>query len=255
MKVFVVFIGTAGSGKSTLTASYGRWLREEMGSSVSIVNLDPAAEYIPYIPDFDVRKYINAHEIAIKLGLGPNGALLKSMQMLVEELHQILEEIMHLEGDYILVDTPGQMDFFVFGEAGPKFFEKLLTHIDVRTVSLLVMDATVIRRAEDYAFMSIVAAALQGRLGVDVIPVVNKIDAVENFNFVGDVVSDVEDLVKELSSRNSGIYGELLRELVEVAWKYVKGIRVPHVSAKTLRNIEELHRIVHEFTCTCGDLT
>jgi len=88
-----------------------------------------------------------------------------------------------------------------------------------------------------------------------VMPGDNKSGTVENYSFIGDVESDVEDLVKELSSRNRGIYGELLRELIEVVWKYVKGIRVPHVSAKTLHNMEELHRIVHEFTCACGDLT
>ncbi|MEM2846784.1 MAG: ATP/GTP-binding protein, partial [Nitrososphaerota archaeon] len=37
----VVIIGPAGCGKTSLTASFGRWLELELGEKPAYVNLDP----------------------------------------------------------------------------------------------------------------------------------------------------------------------------------------------------------------------
>ena len=50
----IIFIGSAGAGKSSLTKSFSDFL-EKKGYSVFKANFDPACEYIPYKPDFDIR--------------------------------------------------------------------------------------------------------------------------------------------------------------------------------------------------------
>ncbi|MBS7621842.1 ATP/GTP-binding protein, partial [Candidatus Bathyarchaeota archaeon] len=61
--MFIVFIiGTAGSGKSQLTAAFSEWLMLSK-QDVAIVNLDPGALTLPYRPDVDARDYISVDKI------------------------------------------------------------------------------------------------------------------------------------------------------------------------------------------------
>jgi GTPase SAR1 family protein len=251
-KAIVMFLGPAGSGKSTLVYAYSKWLSEEFGLRVYKVNLDTAAEYIPYQPDFDIRMYIDAHRIAKELGLGPNGALVKSMEMLSENVDIVTKAIDNADADFILIDTPGQMEVFIFRDVALKLSQGLGKY-GREFVAVFVLDGEVVKRYEDYAFVAIMCVALQARLGVDVVPVINKIDVAENLSLVGDVVSDVEGVVEKL--RNKGTYGEMLANIVNTIWLYAKATRVPRVSAKNMLGLEELHRVVHELTCSCGDLT
>ena len=52
-EIFVYFIGTVGSGKSTLTYNFQKWMGLR-GLDTITVNLDPGAENLPYEPDVDV---------------------------------------------------------------------------------------------------------------------------------------------------------------------------------------------------------
>jgi len=250
MKAAVVFVGPAGAGKSTLVASYGRWLREN-GYSAALVNLDPAADYIPYQPDYDVRRIVYTRDLAKKLGLGPNGALVKAIEILTERVGEVVNELAALDAEYALIDTPGQMEVFVFRDLAPRLMDSLSRVCD-RIAALFVVDASLMKSPEDYAFIAIMSVAMQVRLGVDVVPVVNKIDAVD-VELVGDVVSDAEKVIEELRGR--GIYGDMMARVLEVVWSYAKAASVPRVSAREGRGLEELHRVVHELTCSCGDLT
>ncbi|RJS78636.1 GTPase, partial [Candidatus Bathyarchaeota archaeon] len=71
----VFFIGTAGSGKSLLTAAFSKWLKMTK-QDVAVVNLDPGALTLPYSPDVDVREYIDVTNLMEEYNLGPNGALI-----------------------------------------------------------------------------------------------------------------------------------------------------------------------------------
>lgn len=97
-------IGTAGSGKSLLTASLNEWLKIGKQKTAT-VNLDPGVLTLPYVPDIDVRSYINVNELVEKYRLGPNGALLLAAD-LIAELAQRLGEIQDLKSDVVIIDTP-----------------------------------------------------------------------------------------------------------------------------------------------------
>ena len=71
---FTFLVGTAGSGKSMLTASLEKWLINA-DVSVAIVNLDPGVEDPPYTSDVDIREHVDYGEVMNSFGLGPNGAL------------------------------------------------------------------------------------------------------------------------------------------------------------------------------------
>ncbi len=252
MRTTVIFVGPAGSGKSSLVAAYAKWLKEGE-YPVLIVNLDPAAEYVPYEPDIDVRKYVNAHEVALKYGLGPNGALVKSMELVAERVSDILAPLAETDAEYILVDTPGQMEVFLFRDVSKKIVEELRRYSS-SIYGIFVMDATVIRDPADYAFTYVMALSVQLRLDVETAPVLNKIDLAPDLQLRGDLVRDLAKIRKGLMEKHS-LYAELLRDVVRVLFKYAKQVNVPKVSAATGEGIEDLHKLLYEMGCTCGDLS
>jgi hypothetical protein len=76
-------MGSAGVGKST----FCRALQEHCsarGRNLRVWNLDPAAEgACGYSCSADAREAVSVDEVQAELGLGPNGALVAAMEMLV----------------------------------------------------------------------------------------------------------------------------------------------------------------------------
>jgi GTPase SAR1 family protein len=117
--MFIVFvIGTAGAGKSLLTAAFGEWLKMSK-QDVSIVNLDPGVLTLPYSPDVDVRNYVDVENLMEEHHLGPNGALVMASDLIADRVEEISREIEELQSDIVLVDTSGQMELFAFRASGP----------------------------------------------------------------------------------------------------------------------------------------
>ena len=123
---FIFFIGPAGSGKTTLTHALADWIHNASKDiSVASVNLDPGCRWLPYNPDVDVRDYVDYDRIMTDYNLGPNGALVAATDMIVTHLNEIREEINDTKADYVLVDTPGQIELFSFRVAGPRIAKGL----------------------------------------------------------------------------------------------------------------------------------
>jgi hypothetical protein len=120
----VFMIGTAGSGKSLLTAAFAEWLKMSK-QDVAVVNLDPGALKLPYSPDVDVRNYVDVGDIMEKYGLGPNGALIMAADLIADEIENLNRDIEEVHADIVLVDTPGQMELFAFRASGPYIVDEL----------------------------------------------------------------------------------------------------------------------------------
>ncbi|MEM4503050.1 MAG: ATP/GTP-binding protein [Ignisphaera sp.] len=251
-KTIVVFIGPAGSGKSTTVYAYSKWLYREFSYETYKVNLDPAALFIPYEPDYDIRNTVDIDRISKEYGLGPNGSLVKSMDIISSEIDDIVHVFKDVDNQFILIDTPGQMEIFLFRDIAYKLMDSLKKYFR-HTVAVFVTDAEIMKRYEDYAFLSIISIAVQVRLGIDVVPIINKVDIEPLSELMGDVISDIEIINSKL--KGLGVYGEMLENILNTIALYSKATKVPKLSAKYFKGLEELHRIIHEITCACGDLT
>ncbi len=106
MNVFI--LGPAGSGKSLLTAGFALYLKGE-GYRIKTVNLNPGVLNLGYEADFDIRKKFMIERIMRKEGLGPNGAILKAVDMLAEIQLPEFSDV-----DYVLFDTLGRLEPFLF---------------------------------------------------------------------------------------------------------------------------------------------
>ena len=56
--------------------------------------------------------------------LGPNGALIAASDLIAVNLNSVKEELDDLKPDYILVDTPGQLELFAFKDSGPLYCQQ-----------------------------------------------------------------------------------------------------------------------------------
>lgn len=237
----VLLIGPAGSGKSLLTGRFGEWLRRK-GNSVALVNLDPACEYLPYKPDFDIRSFYNIKKIMRKEKLGPNAAIIRVHELLSNNLEKILSKL-KIERDFILVDTSGQMELFVFRETGPKIVEALKD-----AVGIFLVDATLMSPI-DLVTIKLMAQVVRLRLNVPVVPVITKVDLVPKINF-----ADSARLTREIRKQKGSVV-DLALALNKSLEEFAMPVRVIKISSKTCEGFEELLSTLYETYCECGDLT
>lgn len=64
-------IGPAGCGKTTYCNGMQHYLRL-IGREVSVINLDPANDKLPYDCDVDISDLVTLESVMIEFGLGPN---------------------------------------------------------------------------------------------------------------------------------------------------------------------------------------
>ncbi|MEM4101325.1 MAG: ATP/GTP-binding protein, partial [Desulfurococcaceae archaeon] len=176
MPYFIIVLGTAGSGKSSLTSVLYTYLTSHQ-LDAAMVNLDPAVEDLPYKPDVDVRDYVDARDIMRKTGLGPNGALLASVDMLLLNIEDIKEEVWSLRSNYIVIDTPGQMEIFAFRPTGPMVLRALVG--DAKAVTLFLVDSTFASSPLNLLSALLLSASTYARIGYPQINVLTKIDLLE----------------------------------------------------------------------------
>jgi len=173
---FIVLVGPAGSGKSYLADALGDWM-EFNELSVARVNLDPAAEWIPYEPDVDVRSYVDARAVMRKYKLGPNGALVASVDMMVEYADKLREEIEAAGSNYVIIDTPGQMELFAFRDTGPYVVHEITR--GHKTVTVFIVDSVFASNPRSLASTLLLALSTRLRMGLPQVTVVSKVDLLE----------------------------------------------------------------------------
>ena len=105
--------------------------------SAITLNLDPGSKTMPYVPDIDIRDYIVLDEVMSEYGLGPNGAMILSSDLMVNYLDDIKDEIDEYSPDWIFVDTAGQLELFAFRDTGPLIASSLGFGSIQRSVSFL----------------------------------------------------------------------------------------------------------------------
>jgi GTPase SAR1 family protein len=230
--VFVVFIvGTAGSGKSELTASFGDWLRMSK-QDVTTVNLDPGVDVLPYSPDVDVRDYVDVGELMEKYRLGPNGALIMAADLVADQVESISTEVEELQSDIVLVDTSGQMELFAFRASGP-FIANELTKEQKAVVYLY--DAVFSLNPANYVSNLFLSTAVFNRFTLPQIHVLSKCDLLprEEANRIVDWSASQDALADAIEQKLDGTKRLLNRNMMKAI--YGLGLKFPllPISAKT----------------------
>ena len=171
----IYFIGTAGSGKSTLTQAYKLWA-EERGLNAVTVNLDPGVESLGYQPDVDIRDWVSVSEVMADYGLGPNGAQIACADLAAVHFHEIAEAIEGFRSDYVLIDTPGQIELFSFRQASEVFVNSFTSG---QSVLAFIMDPMVAKDPSGLVSLFLLSSSIHFRFNTPMLNILGKSDSVE----------------------------------------------------------------------------
>ncbi|TFF95413.1 MAG: GTPase [Promethearchaeota archaeon] len=206
------FIGTAGSGKSTLTANLKTYiLNRNPEVSVITLNLDPGVKHMPYVPDIDIRDYIVLEEIMDEYNLGPNGAMILSSDLMINYLEDLKFEIDQYNPDWVLVDTAGQLELFSFRETGPLIASSLGIGDVQKSVSFL-FDSNFVKRPNGFVSTLLLAASVQFRFrNIPQINVLSKSDLLDEdqIDMIINWSQDFFALEDSTNEREKGLIREL----------------------------------------------
>lgn len=238
--MFVTFIiGTAGSGKSLLTASFCEWLRAQKQDVVT-VNLDPGVVTLPYVPDVDVRNYVRIEELMDTYGLGPNGALILAADLIADEIERIGAEVESLNSDFVLVDTPGQMELFAFRASGPYIAAELTK--DPKAI-IYLFDAVFSSNPLNYVSNMFLSAAVYNRFFLPQVYVLSKCDLLppEDVDRIVNWSSNPRSLEVAIEERLDGTKRLLSRNMVRLMSRMGLRFLLIPISARTNEGLINLN--------------
>ena len=211
----VIFLtGTAGAGKSLLTSKIKEYSAKNSAFPATL-NLDPGVGHLPYSPDVDVRDYVDINSLMEEYGLGSNGSLIMANDLIATKIDQIQTEIDTINPDYLLVDTPGQVELFAYRESGPFFVKNI--HGDEK-INLFLYDGTMITSPSNFVSLSLLSTSIRLRLELPTINAITKTDLIqEKLNEVLEWSSsdyDLEDQIsKEVDGETLPLISDMFRSL------------------------------------------
>ena len=229
--LIIFIIGTAGSGKSLLTASFTEWLKIQK-QNVAIVNLDPGAFTLPYTPDIDIRDYVSVQGLMEEYKLGPNGALVMAADLIAEEAEKLGREIENFNPDVVLVDTPGQMELFAFRASGPYIVNELTKE---PKAIIYLFDSVFSAGPLNYVSNMFLSAAVYNRFFVPQTYVLSKCDLLpsEDVNRIVDWSASPETLESAIEEKLTGTRRLLSRDMMHAIYRLGLRFFLIPVSAKT----------------------
>jgi GPN-loop GTPase len=240
--IYMYFIGTAGSGKSTLTALYQRWCKDQSLDAV-IVNLDPGAENLPYEPDVDIRDWISLKEVMDTNKLGPNGAQVACADMIALNTADVKESITSFKSDYILLDTPGQLELFVFREAG-KYTVQFLS--PEKSMICYLLDPMLARTASGFVSQLLLSLTTNFRLNKPQVNILSKADLLskKNLDLIARWSNDPDEITDALISEEATVYREMSEGILKLIKQFGGYSNLIPTSKKNFSGIEDLYNAI-----------
>lgn len=242
----VICIGMAGSGKTTFMQRLNSHLHSKKQPPY-VINLDPAVLKVPFGTNIDIRDSINYKKVMEQYNLGPNGAIMTSLNLFSTKIDQVLAiaEKRAPQLDHIIVDTPGQIECFIWSASGAIITDALASSFP--TVIAYIIDTP--RTASPTTFMSnmLYACSILYKTKLPMIIVFNKTDvkdasfAVEwmkDFEAFQTVLHSDEDLNGE-GENSTGYMGSLMNSMSLMLEEFYNHLDVVSVSAYTGKGMDD----------------
>ncbi|KAK0387032.1 hypothetical protein NLU13_5346 [Sarocladium strictum] len=263
----IVCVGMAGSGKTTFMRRINAYLHAKQNPPY-VINLDPAVLNTPFEANIDIRDSVNYEEVMKQYNLGPNGGILTSLNLFATKVDQIVnllekrakpdpEKPDRKPIEHILVDTPGQIEVFVWSASGTILLESLASSFP--TVIAYIIDTP--RTSSTSTFMSnmLYACSILYKTKLPMILVFNKTD-VKDAAFAKEWMTDFEafqaalrkdeeeDTTGEGYSGNGGssYMGSLLNSMSLMLEEFYAHLSVVGVSSRLGTGIDEFFEAVEE---------
>ena len=132
--------------------------------------------------------------------LGSNGSLIMANDLIATKIDDVQNEINVINPDYLIVDTPGQVELFAYRTSGPFFVKNLNAE---EKVNLFLYDGTMITSPANFVSLSLLSTSIRLRLGLPTINVLTKTD----------LIPDNLEKILEWSSNEYGLEDEVSKEV------------------------------------------
>ncbi|KAL6310276.1 XPA-binding protein 1 [Sparassis latifolia] len=252
--IVIITIGMAGAGKSTFVQRINSYLHSlDPPSPPYILNLDPAVTHLPFEANIDIRDTINYHEVMKQYNLGPNGGILTALNLFTTKFDQVLDLVEKRAEtvDYVILDTPGQIEIFTWSASGAIITDAIASSLP--TVVAYIIDTP--RTTAPATFMSnmLYACSILYKTKLPFILVFNKTDA-QPHEFAIEWMHDFEAFQEALASHSGTTDDEgeptymnsLMNSMSLVLDEFYKQLRAVGVSSMTGAGIKEFFDAVEE---------
>ncbi|KAJ3145335.1 hypothetical protein HK101_002509 [Irineochytrium annulatum] len=239
----VLVIGMAGSGKTTFMQRLNAHIATIKRKGY-VMNLDPAVGNLPFGANIDIRDTVNYKEVMKQYNLGPNGAIMTALNLFTTKFDQVLDIVAKRAPklDYIVIDTPGQIEIFTWSASGAIITDSLAASYP--TCIAYVIDTP--RSTSPVTFMSnmLYAVSILYKTRLPFILVFNKTDVVSH-DFAVDWMTDFESF--QAAVREDTTYmGTLVNSMCLVLEEFYKTLKVVGVSAMTGDGMDDFMAAVDE---------
>jgi GTPase SAR1 family protein len=225
-----------GSGKTTFMQRLNSHLHAEKKPPY-VINLDPAVMKVPFGPNIDIRDSVNYKKVMEDYNLGPNGAIMTSLNLFATKIDQVLSlvEKRAPQVEHVIIDTPGQIECFIWSASGAIITDALASAFP--TVIAYIVDTP--RTTSPATFMSnmLYACSILYKTKLPMIVVFNKTD-VQDAEFAKEWMSDFEVFQHVLREREedettegSGYMSSLINSMSLMLEEFYKHLDVVGVSA------------------------
>ena len=239
--VALLIIGMAGSGKTSLMQRISAHLHAKK-TPPYVVNLDPAVAHLPYGANIDIRDTIDYKKTCKTYQLGPNGGIVTALNLFTTKFDQVLSLIKKKDPEFVLFDTPGQIEIFTWSASGQIITES--TASDHPTVILYVIDTP--RSTAPVTFMSnmLYACSILYKLKLPFIILFNKIDVVSHEECL-EWMQDFDAFSAALE-QDTSYMATLCNSMSILLEEFYQHLKVVGVSAATGQGMDELFEKVKE---------
>ena len=147
--------------------------------------------------------------------LGPNGSVIMASDMIATRMGEIQDEVNTLNPDYVLIDTPGQIELFAFRISGSYF----VSHFQCdNKVNLFLWDGILVSAPINFVSIKLLASAVRLRLKIAQINILTKRDLLadklkEVLRWAASTISLESSLDKEKDVEYSLLTKELYRSM------------------------------------------
>lgn len=237
----IYITGTAGSGKSLLTSNLLQWYIDHDNFPITL-NLDPAVSELPYPPDVDIRDHIDINNIIETYGLGPNGAIIMAHDLISTKIQDIQLEVDELNPDYILIDTPGQIELFAYRSSGNYFISNFQAD---SKVTIFIMDGVLVSSPINFVSLSLLSTSINLRLKTSQINVLSKRDLIiDNLENILDWSHSDTTLLEALDKENNQEFSLLSKDVLKIISQNGLNQDLVAVSNLTMNGLIELYSVL-----------
>ncbi len=208
--------GTAGSGKSLLTSKLQDYYSRN-GAFAAILNLDPGVDSMPYTCDIDVRDYVDYVSIMQQYELGPNGAMVMANDLIASKIDDIQNDVNKVNPDYLIVDTPGQIELFAYRSSGRFIVDNISNE---EKTNIFLFDGSLITSPVNFVSIALLATSIRLRLNLPTINVLTKTD------LIGDKLKNILEWSTNLKTLENAIGKEADGDTYTLTTNILRGLNL-----------------------------